>query len=157
MASSTPDKTTQAFIKDRPFSQTTFPYTSIPHKPLPSDPALASDIQHVLTHGFVILHNQFSPSRTASTIAEIDRLSGTAPEAGRNAFEGLNTNRIYSLLNKSREFDEFVTLPRVLELNEYFLEPGFCLTAFHTIQINPGERAQVQYAFPLGLWIIEII
>jgi hypothetical protein len=124
-------------------AQETFPYTTSPHKPLPSNPSLAADIEHVLDYGYVILKNQFSVSTALSTIAEIDRLSGKDPEAGRNPFEGLKTNRIYSLLNKSRKFDEYVTLPRVLELNDYFLEPGYCLSAFHTIQINPGEKAQV--------------
>lgn len=123
-------------------AQETFPYTTSPHKPLPSDPSLAADVRHVLEHGYVILKDQFSKAKAEDTISEIDRLSGKDPEAGRNAFEGLKTNRIYSLLNKSRVFDDYVTLPRVLELNDYFLEPGFCLSAFHTIQINPGEKAQ---------------
>jgi hypothetical protein len=126
-------------------AQETFPYTTTPHKPLPTtNQSLAADIQHVLQHGYVILKAQFSTQTATNTIAEIDRLSGKDPEAGRNPFEGLKTNRIYSLLNKSRKFDDYVTLPRVLELNDYFLEPGFCLSAFHTIQINPGEKAQVR-------------
>jgi hypothetical protein len=62
--------------------------------------------------------------------------------SGRNNFEGLNTNRIYSLLNKSRVFDKFVVIPRVLALNSYFLDEGYLLSAFHTISINPGEKAQ---------------
>jgi ectoine hydroxylase-related dioxygenase (phytanoyl-CoA dioxygenase family) len=61
---------------------------------------------------------------------------------GRNDFEGHNTNRIYSLLNKSRVFDKFTVIPRVLELNDYFLDPGYLISAFHTIVINPGEKAQ---------------
>jgi hypothetical protein len=133
---------TKAFFLDRAMPQEAFPYTSSPHKPLPTDPSLKSDIQHVLENGYVILKNQFSPQKTHSTITEIDRLSGSAPEVGRTDFEGRKTNRIYSLLNKSREFDEYVMLPRVLELNDYFLESGYCLSAFHTIQINPGEKAQ---------------
>lgn len=133
---------TKAFFRDRAMPHSSFPYTSSPHKPLPTDASLKKDIQHVLEHGYVILTDQFTASKTRSTIAEIDRLSGSAPEVGRTDFEGRKTNRIYSLLNKSREFDEYVTLPRVLELNDYFLEPGYCLSAFHTIQINPGEKAQ---------------
>jgi ectoine hydroxylase-related dioxygenase (phytanoyl-CoA dioxygenase family) len=61
---------------------------------------------------------------------------------GRNDFEGHNTNRIYSLLNKSRVFDKFTVIPRVLELNDYFLDSGYLISAFHTIVINPGEKAQ---------------
>ena len=33
-------------------------------------------------------------------------------------------------------------LSRVLALNDYFLDPGYNISAFHTIQINPGEAPQ---------------
>jgi hypothetical protein len=61
---------------------------------------------------------------------------------GRNPFEGLNTNRIYSLLNKTRVFDKFLIIPRVLALNDYFLDEGYLLSALHSISINPGEQRQ---------------
>jgi hypothetical protein len=38
--------------------------------------------------------------------------------------------------------DKFCILPRVLALNDYFLDPGYQVSAFHSIQINPGEKAQ---------------
>lgn len=69
-------------------------------KPLPTDPVDRANIQHVLKHGYVVLENCFSKEEAEAAKAEIDRLSGSAPVTGRNAFEGLNTNRIYSLLNK---------------------------------------------------------
>jgi hypothetical protein len=90
-------------------------------------------------------------------------LSGRGPKKGRNSFEGFDTTRIYALLDKyvnaekrtkipkafinysnrrTRVFDKFCILPRVLALNEYFLDPGYMISAFHTIQINPGEKAQ---------------
>jgi hypothetical protein len=116
--------------------------THHPVKPLPTDPSLRADILHVLTHGYVILPDSFTRAEAAEARAEIDRLSGPQPLKGRNAFEGANTNRIYSLLNKTRVFDKFATLPRVLALNEYFLETGYLISAFHTIVINPGEKAQ---------------
>lgn len=115
---------------------------STPLKPLPTDPSLRADIQHVLEHGYVILPNSFTTAEAAEARDEIDRLSGPNPMTGRNDFEGHNTNRIYSLLNKSRVFDKFTVIPRVLELNDYFLDPGYLLSAFHTIVINPGEKAQ---------------
>lgn len=111
-------------------------------KPLPSDPVTRADVEHVLEHGYVILPDCFTKAEAKEARDEINRLLGEAPLGGRNAFEGLNTNRIYSLLNKSRVFDKFVMLPRVLALNDYFLDPGYLLTAFHTISINPGEKAQ---------------
>ena len=112
-------------------------------KPLPeTDPSLRADIEHVLRHGYVIIPHAFTSSEAREARNEIHRLSGTSPLTGRNDFEGLNTNRIYSLLNKSRVFDKFTVIPRVLQLNDYFLNPGYLLSAFHTIVINPGEKAQ---------------
>ena len=58
------------------------------------------------------------------------------------ARQGTNTNRIYSLLNKTRIFDSFTIIPRILALNDYFLDEGYQITSFHTIQINPGEKGQ---------------
>jgi ectoine hydroxylase-related dioxygenase (phytanoyl-CoA dioxygenase family) len=33
-------------------------------------------------------------------------------------------------------------IPRVLALNDYFLEPAYLISAMHTIQINPDENPQ---------------
>jgi hypothetical protein len=140
---------------------------------IPDDPVSRADIEHVKEFGYVILENVFTLEEAHEAKAEIARLSGQSPLKGRNVFEGLDTNRIYSLLNKyspplpmsthpsphptvhhfpprsttdtpprSRVFDKFTILPRVLALNDYFLDPGYQLTAFHTIQINPGETPQ---------------
>ncbi|KAL1954876.1 hypothetical protein VTO42DRAFT_465 [Malbranchea cinnamomea] len=114
-------------------------------KPLPSDPVDRANIEHVLKHGYVVLENCFSKEEAEAAKAEIDRLSGRAPFKGRNAFEGFNTNRIYSLLNKTRAFDKFAILPRVLALNDFFLDPGYMISSFHTIQINPGEKNQAMH------------
>lgn len=43
---------------------------------------------------------------------------------------------------RTRVFDKFAIIPRVLALNDYFLEPGYLISAMHTIQINPGESLQ---------------
>ncbi|KMU90035.1 hypothetical protein CIHG_07719 [Coccidioides immitis H538.4] len=110
--------------------------------PLPEDPVDRANMEHVLQHGYVVIENCFSKEEAEAAKAEIDRLSGSAPMIGRNSFEGFNTNRIYSLLNKTRKFDKFAILPRVLALNDFFLDPGYNITSFHTIQINPGEKNQ---------------
>lgn len=121
------------------------------------EPHIQNDIKHVEEHGYVILEGLFSRKEAEAAKHEIARLSGHNPKPGRNPFEGLNTNRIYSLLNKSvfqylvlslsdglrtRFFDKFCMLPRVLALNDHFLDPGYNISAFHTIQINPGEKQQ---------------
>lgn len=115
---------------------------AIKRKPLPEDPITRADVEHVLEHGYVVIPGCFTKQEAKEARNEISRLLGEAPLGGRNPFEGLNTNRIYSLLNKSRVFDKFVILPRVLALNDYFLDPGYLLSAFHTITINPGEKVQ---------------
>lgn len=119
-----------------------FDSASNPLKPLPTDPSLRADIQHVLEHGYVILPDSFTAAEAAEARDEVDRLSGPDPRTGRTGFEGHKTSRIYSLLNKSRVFDKFTVTPRVLALNDYFLDGGYLLSASHTIVIHPGERAQ---------------
>lgn len=115
---------------------------SIERKPLPEDPTTRAEVEHVLEHGYVIIPDCFTKAEAQEARDEIRRLLGQEPLGGRNNFEGLNTNRIYSLLNKTRVFDKFCMLPRVLALNDYFLDSGYLLSAFHTITINPGEKAQ---------------
>lgn len=115
---------------------------AVQRKPVPSDPVTKADVEHVLEHGYVIIPDCFTKAEAKEARDEIDRLLGEEPLGGRNNFEGLNTNRIYSLLNKTRVFDKFTILPRVLALNDYFLDPGYLLSAFHTISINPGEKKQ---------------
>lgn len=117
-----------------------FHSAAVERKPLPEDPATRADVEHVLRHGYVILPECFTKAEAKEARDEIDRLLGPSPLGGRNAFEGVKTNRIYSLLNKSRVFDKFAMIPRVLALNDYFLDPGYLLSAFHTISINPGEK-----------------
>jgi len=111
-------------------------------KPLPSDPCTRADIEAVLENGYVIIPDCFTKDEAKEARDEIQRLVGTSPRGGRNPFEGLRTTRIYSLLNKTRVMDKFCILPRVLALNDYFLDPGYLLSAFHTISINPGEAKQ---------------
>lgn len=77
------------------------PFVPILHDhPMPTDPQTRRDVEEVLENGYIILENSFTLAEAAEAKAEIDRLSGEHPEAGRNPFEGLKTNRIYSLLNK---------------------------------------------------------
>lgn len=68
--------------------------------PLPDDPVDRANVQSVLENGYVVLKDCFTKEEADAAKAEIDRLSGNSPIMGRNAFEGYNTNRIYSLLNK---------------------------------------------------------
>lgn len=103
-------------------------------------------IEHTIEHGYVIIPNAFSQQDIEEAKSELRRLgerrAGPASAGGRNAFEGYSTKRIYALPNKSRVFDKFALHQDVLALNDYFLDDGFLVTAFHSITIQPDEDAQ---------------
>ena len=81
-------------------AQIDFPHSNFPRRPLPTDPTSRADIDHVLEHGYVVLRDVFTKEDAEAAKAEIRRLSGSSPLTGRNPFEGIDTSRIYSLLNK---------------------------------------------------------
>jgi ectoine hydroxylase-related dioxygenase (phytanoyl-CoA dioxygenase family) len=62
--------------------------------------------------------------------------------SGRNDFEGLRTERVYTLVARARVFWDIVLDTRVLSLCERFLLPNFLLTASQAIRIMPGETPQ---------------
>lgn len=61
---------------------------------------------------------------------------------GRNPFEGLRTERIYTLVARGKVFEDLAADPRILAVVGAFLRPGFLLSASHAIRIHPGEAAQ---------------
>ncbi|KAI1861265.1 uncharacterized protein JN550_010944 [Neoarthrinium moseri] len=113
----------------------------------PFDDETRRSIAHVIQRGYVVIEHGFSDAEVEEAITELHRIAsgeeaGPTAAGGRNKFEGLNTHRIYALLNKSRVFDKFAIHPRVLALNDYFLDPGYQLNAYHSIFIQPGENPQ---------------
>jgi hypothetical protein len=77
-------------------------YSSL-DRDIPSDPLTKEDVAHVLKHGYVILKDCFSTNKAQQAKDEIERLSrkhGGKVVQGCNGFEGLNTSRICSLMNK---------------------------------------------------------
>ena len=61
---------------------------------------------------------------------------------GRNDFEGIKTERIYTLIARGQVFEDIATDPRLMALIGRFLQPNFLLSASHSISLNPGETAQ---------------
>lgn len=114
----------------------------------PPDARMQHLIDEVNKHGFVIIRDAFDASTVAAAKAEALRLTndpetaGPAGQAGRNNFEGHKTQRMYSLVNKSRIFDAFALHEDVLTLNDHFLDAGYLLNSFQSINILPGETAQ---------------
>lgn len=104
-------------------------------------------IDHITEYGYVAIPNAFDNGDIEEAKAEVQRLAsaqqaGGASLRGRNTFEGLKTQRIYALANKSRIFDKFALHPDVLALNDYFLDRGYLLTSFQSINIESGEAPQ---------------
>ncbi|SEH48837.1 Phytanoyl-CoA dioxygenase (PhyH) [Mycolicibacterium rutilum] len=64
---------------------------------------------------------------------------------GRNAFEGRHTQRVYSLLSRTRICDRLVDHPRVLAVLDRLLMDNYLLSALQAINIQPGESAQLTH------------
>ncbi|KAH6603993.1 hypothetical protein Trco_007439 [Trichoderma cornu-damae] len=114
----------------------------------PPDDRILQLVEQVKKHGYVIIQDAFAAETVAQAKAEVARLTAT-PEAagpagkkGRNAFEGHKTQRLYALANKSRVFDAFALHEDVLALNDHFLDSGYLINSFQSINIMPGEAAQ---------------
>ena len=66
-------------------------------------------------------------------------------QTGRNSFEGRRTQRIYSVLSRTRVCDRLVDHPRVLAVLDRLLMPNYLLSALQAINIQPGESAQLPH------------
>ncbi|MFE3056077.1 phytanoyl-CoA dioxygenase family protein [Nocardia sp. NPDC059239] len=105
------------------------------------DPAVVeADLAAVERDGYVILHDMLTP-------AELDRIRESVvpllDRIGRNNFEGHSTQRIYSVLNKTRACDRIADHPRVLALLDRLFLPNYLLSMLQVINILPGEQAQM--------------
>jgi len=99
-----------------------------------------SDLAALDRDGYVIIHNLISAEACAEITAAVDPLLGPV---GRNAFEGIHTQRAYSVLAKTRACDGVVEHPRVLALLDRLLMPNFLLSQLQAIRIGPGETGQL--------------
>lgn len=105
------------------------------------DPQVAeADLAALQRDGYVVLPDLL----TAEELAEIRAsVVGLLDRTGRNAFEGQATQRIYSVLNKTRSCDRIVDHPRVLALLDRLFLPNYLLSMLQVINIRPGEQAQM--------------
>src|SRR6266550_7573443 len=61
---------------------------------------------------------------------------------GRTAFEGKNSQRVYSLAGKGDAFLRLAEHPRVLGLVDRLLMPNYLLSTLQSIRLHPGEVEQ---------------
>ena len=105
------------------------------------DPALVdADMAALERDGYVIWEGLLDERECAQIRDEVCPL---LEHTGRNAFEGHRTQRIYSLLKKTRVCDRLVDHPRVLALLDRLLTPNYLLSALQVINIETGESAQL--------------
>ncbi|WP_194836669.1 phytanoyl-CoA dioxygenase family protein [Nocardia sp. XZ_19_369] len=101
---------------------------------------VAADLAAVERDGYVILPDLLTPP-------ELDDIrEAVAPlldRRGRNRFEGPTTQRVYSVLNKTRTCDRIADHPRILALLDRLLLPNYLLSMLQVINILPGEQAQL--------------
>ena len=90
--------------------------------------------------GYVILEGLLSPEECEEIRRAVTPLLA---QPGRNSFEGHRTQRVYSVLNKTRACDRLVDHPRILALLDRLFLPNYLLSMLQVININPGEKAQL--------------
>ncbi|WP_019925141.1 phytanoyl-CoA dioxygenase family protein [Nocardia sp. BMG111209] len=106
-----------------------------------ADPALVeADLAALDRDGYVVLPDLLTAAECADLRAELVPLLG---HAGRNTFEGKRTQRVYTLLEKTRACDRLVDHPRVLALLDRLFLPNYLLSQLQVINILPGEQAQL--------------
>ncbi|MFS2295371.1 MAG: phytanoyl-CoA dioxygenase family protein [Actinomadura sp.] len=103
---------------------------------------IRADLAALERDGHVILTGLLSREECDDLRAELTPLLG---HTGRNAFEGHRTQRIYSVLNKTRSADRLVDHPRVLALLDRLLLPNYLLSQLQVINVLPGEDAQLPH------------
>ncbi|MBF9315937.1 phytanoyl-CoA dioxygenase family protein [Mycobacteroides chelonae] len=105
------------------------------------NPAVAeADLAAMRRDGYVILPDLL----TADELDQIrDAVAPLLNLHGRNGFEGHTTQRVYSVLNKTRACDRIADHPRVLALLDRLFLPNYLLSMLQVINILPGEQAQM--------------
>ena len=115
----------------------------IPSSGASVDPAIVeADMAALDRDGYVIWENLLS-TEDCRQIRDVVR--PWLGHTGRNSFEGHRTQRIYSVLSRTRVCDRLVDHPRVLAVLDRLLMPNYLLSALQAINIQPGESAQLAH------------
>jgi len=91
--------------------------------------------------GYVILERAIDRVAVEELIAALAPFEAHRP-MGRNAFEGLRSQRVYSLAGKGAPFLRLAEHPDVIALLDRMLLPNYLLSTAQSIRLHPGEAAQ---------------
>jgi ectoine hydroxylase-related dioxygenase (phytanoyl-CoA dioxygenase family) len=111
-----------------------------PRRTLPAGFDAAGHVERLQRDGYTIVENFLDAERLDAFRAGVDPWLGRY--RGRNAFEGLKTERVYTLVARGKVFEDITDDPRLMAILDAFLRPGYLLSASHAICIYPGEQAQ---------------
>ncbi|WP_280335070.1 phytanoyl-CoA dioxygenase family protein [Nocardia wallacei] len=99
-----------------------------------------TDITALERDGYVVLEDLITAEDCACIRETAAKL---LDHTGRNMFEGQRTQRLYSVLDKTRDCDRLVDHPRVLALLDRLFLPNYLLSQLQVINILPGESTQL--------------
>lgn len=103
---------------------------------------VGTDMAALDRDGYVIWENLLSTEQCAQIRETVRPWLG---HTGRNSFEGRRTQRVYSVLSRTRVCDRLVDHARVLAVLDRLLMPNYLLSALQAINIQPGEAAQLAH------------
>ena len=105
------------------------------------DPALInSAMEHINREGYIIIKDLFTSEEMDAL--KTDVLPRFKHAAGRNNFEGLTTQRLYTMMAETDIANPMVEHPLILGLLDKIFEPNYLLSQLQVINIHPGEAAQ---------------
>lgn len=107
---------------------------------IPDSFDVEAHMRRLETQGYTIIEDYISADQLARFRDGLKGHLGTY--RGRNSFEGLTTERVYTLVGRGKVYEEIAEDTRLLALLDRWLQPHYLLSANHAICIYPGEKAQ---------------
>ena len=105
------------------------------------DKVIISDAMNEINQqGYIIIEKLFAPETMDALKA--DALTRFKHASGRNNFEGLATQRLYSMMAETDIANPMVEHPLILGLLDQIFEPNYLLSQLQVINIHPSEAAQ---------------
>ena len=105
------------------------------------EPELSDQSMRALERDGYVVFERLLPKELIEAI-RADVIPRMTHRSGRNNFEGLATQRLYGVIEKSLVCNVIVEHPLVLGLLDRVLEPNYLLSQLQTINILPGEAQQ---------------
>jgi ectoine hydroxylase-related dioxygenase (phytanoyl-CoA dioxygenase family) len=105
---------------------------------------VAAHLAEIEEQGYTILRGVLLPDFADEIAAELERVEGeTKVVPADNDFEGRDTLRVYNLLVHGKTFEKIPVHPDILAVVEGVLDPGCLISSLSSIDIGPGESAQM--------------